>query len=322
MIIRPSSARYDVVTANRGIMAKRDAPSCFLSDLSISRFASYEEFVRYRRDSASENAARRAREIELAVPHAEFHVPGRCPVCDRDVDFSVDWAYSYEVEGRLTPNWREQLICPSCKLNNRMRATVFLYRALVGYSESTRLYMTEQLTPLFGWFKDQMPGTFGSESLGDFCALGGVDARGLRNEDIRRLSFDDEAFDSVICLDVLEHVPEYRKGLTEICRVLRLDGSLMLSVPLLLDRRHNLVRAQVNPDGTTTHHEPPEYHGDPLSEEGCLAFYHFGWSLMDDLRDAGFSRCEMVHYWSQWYGFLGADQVILMARRAEHRTDR
>ncbi|MEW6416597.1 MAG: hypothetical protein AB1480_00535 [Nitrospirota bacterium] len=32
---------------------------------------------------------------------------------------------------------------------------------------------------------------------------------------------------------------------------------------------------------------PPEYHGDPLSSEGCLAFYHFGWEMFSQLKETG-----------------------------------
>ena len=32
----------------------------------------------------------------------------------------------------------------------------------------------------------------------------------------------------------------------------------------------------------------PEYHGDPISG-GVLCFHHFGWALLDDVREAGFA---------------------------------
>jgi SAM-dependent methyltransferase len=47
------------------------------------------------------------------------------------------------------------------------------------------------------------------------------------------LPFADESFDTVVCWEVLEHIPPNteRKAFQEICRVLRPDGSLYLSTP-------------------------------------------------------------------------------------------
>lgn len=48
-------------------------------------------------------------------------------------------------------------------------------------------------------------------------------------EDITALPYDDGAFDLVICMEVLEHLPEPAKALRELKRVCR--GHLLLSVP-------------------------------------------------------------------------------------------
>lgn len=47
------------------------------------------------------------------------------------------------------------------------------------------------------------------------------------------LPFADESFDTVVCWEVLEHIPPNteRQALQEICRVLRPDGRLYLSTP-------------------------------------------------------------------------------------------
>jgi hypothetical protein len=57
------------------------------------------------------------------------------------------------------------------------------------------------------------------------------------------------------------------------------------------------VRATMSSDGAIQHIEAPEVHSDPLSGTGILAFYHFGWSLLDDLRAAGFRdvRLGVLH---------------------------
>lgn len=57
---------------------------------------------------------------------------------------------------------------------------------------------------------------------------------GLLRGSARRLPFEDDAFDVVLCAEVLEHLPDYRSALDEIQRVLRPDGRLALSVPRFL----------------------------------------------------------------------------------------
>ena len=49
--------------------------------------------------------------------------------------------------------------------------------------------------------------------------------------DATRLDFDDDAFEAVICSEVLEHLPDYDAALVEIRRVLRPGGRLCITVP-------------------------------------------------------------------------------------------
>ncbi len=47
------------------------------------------------------------------------------------------------------------------------------------------------------------------------------------------LPFPDDAFDTVLCTEVLEHVPEPRAAVREMARILRGGGCLILTTPLL-----------------------------------------------------------------------------------------
>jgi ubiquinone/menaquinone biosynthesis C-methylase UbiE len=55
--------------------------------------------------------------------------------------------------------------------------------------------------------------------------------------DINALPFDDAAFDCVICSEVLEHIPEHEKALSELVRVLKPQGQLVVSVPRYFSER-------------------------------------------------------------------------------------
>jgi len=75
------------------------------------------------------------------------------------------------------------------------------------------------------------------------------------------LPFADETFDHLLCTEVLEHVPEPRRFLADLNRVLRVGGSLVLTVPW----------------SARLHHTPHDY----------TRFTRFGLNLM--LQAAGFS---------------------------------
>ena len=242
---------------------------------------------------------------------------GWCVVCQREAQFQVNFEYSHEVDGELTPNWRERLICPHCGLNNRMRASMHILQQECAPPSGAALYITEQTTSLFRALHHRYPGIVGSEYLGDSQRRGPADRDGIRNEDLTQLTFESARFDHILSFDVFEHVPEYRTGFGECLRCLKPGGKLVFTVPFTKERS-TLVRARKNGDGSIVHLLSPEYHGDPLSEAGCLTFYHFGWDLLDDLRRLGFCSVGALLYWSVEFGYLGGgEQMIFVASKPE-----
>lgn len=59
-------------------------------------------------------------------------------------------------------------------------------------------------------------------------------------EDLQTLSFADDSVDFVSSFHVLEHVPDDRLALSELHRVLRPDGMMVLCVPITFPRRETL----------------------------------------------------------------------------------
>lgn len=53
----------------------------------------------------------------------------------------------------------------------------------------------------------------------------------LTRSDIGRMPFPDNAFDKVICSEVLEHIPAEATAITELIRVLKPGGTLVVTVP-------------------------------------------------------------------------------------------
>ena len=83
---------------------------------------------------------------------------------------------------------------------------------------------------------------------------------GVRCEDVRALTFDDESFDVVLSFEVFEHVFDIDQAIREIARVLRPGGCHIFSMPVpypLPEATH--VRA-VMKDGEIEHLDKPHYH--------------------------------------------------------------
>ena len=242
---------------------------------------------------------------------SEFTVRGYSYTAGKQVEFLVDYQHSGN-SGRV--NWRERVSCPETYFNNRMRATFHLFDIEMEAYPDSEIYITEQITPIYTYFKNKYSRTVGSEFLGERCLFGTVDENGVRNETITALTFPDQTFDILISLDVLEHVPDYKSAFKECARVLRKGGKMMWSVPFAAGSFENIVRAKVD-NGEIVHILPPEYHGDPLSSDGVLCFQHFGWEMLDQMREAGFRDVYALCFHSTEFGYLGGEQLMFVANK-------
>ena len=201
---------------------------------------------------------------------------------------------------------REGLLCRHCGLNARIRAAFGLLGDLAGRD----VYITEQTTPAFVWLQQRCSRLRGSEFEPDAAkrealgaqlqAIGGEGP--VEFEDVTRLTHADGSLDSVVSFDVLEHVPDYRGAFSEFARVLKPGGTLVATFPFT-DGATTLVRATIDASGELVHLMEPEYHGDPISG-GVLCFHHFGWDVLDTVREVGFSQARMVMPWAPEQGLF------------------
>jgi GT2 family glycosyltransferase/SAM-dependent methyltransferase/glycosyltransferase involved in cell wall biosynthesis len=281
---------------------------------NIHRKAEYDVWI-----TKPELQACRDKEHALSRVHSDtecYHLTGLCRVCEREVNFLVDrQCGAVETQGIWTPNWRERMVCPCCGLNNRQRMMALAARNAVKRYRDRRpeVYLMEQVTSIFHWMNTCVPQAHctGSEYLGEDIAPGKV-IKGIRHEDVERLSFPDGSFDLVISNDVLEHVVNPRKALEEAFRVLRSHGEMLMTVPFHLNMEKSERRAKLV-DGKLVHILPPAYHGNPVSDDGSLVFTDFGWDFLQDICDAGFASAELHFYWSEVYGHLGEGQHYIHA---------
>ena len=279
----------------------------------IYRLKNFQEYQQHRVKQKEVLERRRSElmQFEIANRDSNFTVEGFSITAEQNVKFIVDWHYSYE--NRI--NWRERIVCPITGLNNRQRASYHLFLSELEPYEDDRIYITEQVTQFHAFLDKKILNLIGSEYVDSGLPSGYVTDNDVRHEDLTALSFQDESLDKLISFDCLEHIADYKSALKECYRVIKPGGSMLASFPFNKNEYETLIRAKVLPDGTISHLCEPEYHGDPLSDDGCLSFYTFGWELLEDLRAFGFSEVYAVIYWSDVFGYLGDEQIAFVAKR-------
>lgn len=215
-------------------------------------------------------------------------VTGYCNVCGSVQALTISAGPDFG-EGR--PNLREGLVCP-CGAKHRDRLMVMASQARLLAADRTLFFGA--LSGWADWARRARPdATVFCEYMADETTRGQevllphTDLR-VMNEDLTRLSFADASADLVVHQDVLEHIPDYRAALRETLRVLRPGGATVFTAPFFDVYDVGLTRAALRDDGSIEHFLPEERHGDPLSPEGILAFYNFGWDLLAAMREEGF----------------------------------
>jgi SAM-dependent methyltransferase len=194
--------------------------------------------------------------IRSAVPRAALQQVKRmlhagterhCVVCSSDVKAFLPQGYGYpmlealKVVGGMS---RPDDECPVCRSNSRTRL-VWLYVA-----------HHSDLLAKPGRFLHVAP----EPGLADiFAANARIDyvpadldrsryrhLPNLHTFDLQQAPFEKATFDWVICNHVLEHIPDDRRAMREICRILKPGGRAILQVPI------SLVRETTDEDATVT----------------------------------------------------------------------
>jgi hypothetical protein len=290
--------------------ASVDAPTTVPSEV----YTSHSQWLAFQKDRHDLAVERHLKLAEMqAWPSPTFSA--WCAGCEAMRDFPVEW------RGRdVAADFREQLACPSCKLNARQRAALGMLRDRVAGADAC-VYATEQCSVAYLWLRRHYPRARGSEyglneaevaKLERWLGRHGV-RESVELQDVTALTFESASQDAIVSFDVLEHVPKFGAALREFVRTLRPGGWLVATAPFIALNGHTEVRARMQADGTIEHLKPPEMHGDPLSD-GVLCYYHFGWDLLDRMHDAGFAQAAWHFSWDPAQALFG--MWTLVARKA------
>lgn len=239
-----------------------------------------------------------------------FKAPLTCSVCGcaeilyrRNVistELEVEWNLSSTQKAQL--NQREGEICVFCGSSLRIRnlaesilkcgyfqqKPINIHQAITTGAFNKTLVCEINACGSLHNFLFEIPNIFYSE-------YGSRDPL-ILSEDLMALSYPSESFDMVIHSDTLEHVPDIRRALAEIKRVLRPGGFSIFTVPIIPDGRPTKQRAIQKVNGQIEHIQPASYHG---GRSRCdwryLVFHEFGRDFFNFLDDTGMKISVFAH---------------------------
>jgi len=210
--------------------------------------------------------------------------PGYCPLCGKDTVFT-----------KTSKNLRETFSCALCRSasRNRLVARILLdlfhvpppYKLfqLVKKRPDLAVYEAASYGPIHDVLK-QLEGYVCSEYYYDIPS-GSVSRKGIRSENLEKLSFPDACFDLVVTQDVFEHVGFFEAAFREVSRVLKTGGYHVFTVPF--NPQEKTFRRFKIHNGEEIALAPRVYHGDPL--RGGLVYTDFGMDLPVILSQLGFA---------------------------------
>ncbi len=236
-------------------------------------------------------------------------VNGFCSFCQRIVEFNINWN---------TNDFCETLLCQNCQTNSRMRALCSFLLDIARVSGKEDVYIAEHITYAYLAYKKIFTNLYSSEFIDKEMRPGEtriVNGQLVRHEDLTNLSFNDDSMDLIITQHVFEHVFDCDKAFSECFRVLRPQGNLVFNLPFYYTNPQSFLRAVLESEGQIKHLLPPEFHGDPLSDNGILCTKNFGWNILDNLRGVGFNTVAAHLYWGPWEGHFTYPSFIFAATK-------
>lgn len=226
---------------------------------------------------------------------------GYCPVCEKRTTFSArfDW-------------YRDHLLCETCGSIPRERAAALV---LIRHRPQWRELAIHESSPEPRGVSLKLRNECRNYTASNYFPkrpLGELIDRS-RNENLEAQTFASESFDLVVALDVLEHVNRPDDAVSEIARTLKVGGMLIFSAPTYKEKVVSERRAQYRPDHSIDYLAEAEHHGNPVSAEGSLVTFQYGYDLTKAIFEWSGLDVEVSRFHHHEYGLIGEFTEIYVA---------
>lgn len=208
---------------------------------------------------------------------------GTCPCCKRKTAFVA------------TTYWfRDYYKCLWCKSIPRQRALMdVLGQKFPGY-KNLKIHESSPSGATFRQLMKECTNYSFSYYYGEKYLKGERMSNGATNENLEDLSFEDETFDLFITQDVMEHVNNPEKAFAEIARVLKRGGVHIFTTPMYHFQK---TRARIKVEnGQVINILPEIYHGNPISKQGALVTYDWGYDIVEYIERSSGMKSEVIEF--------------------------
>lgn len=218
-------------------------------------------------------------------------------------EFIEGWSLSDNFKKQLLE--RENYMCIYCLANYRQRVHAETVLFVLNLARTGKLIAKLKSDTSFKIYETAAYSVFKNDALRNMVNYVvseyfddrpfGTCVNGIRNENLEQLTFPDNSFDVLINSDVLEHVSDLNKALSEIKRVLKPGGFHVFTLPVDYELPKTTERA-VLVDGKIKHIMKPVMHGDTIRGSGILAFRDFGKNVLEYMSRAGLECKELKYF--------------------------
>lgn len=220
-----------------------------------------------------------------------------CPICENDFITFLPYGVN-----------RANALCPNCGSLERTRMFWLLLKQKNGFFEKQkRILHVAPERALFNFFSNSNKFEY---HPADKFTKGWEYPKGTENLDVTEINHPNDHFDFILCSHVLEHVPDDRKAMRELFRVMKPGGFGILQVPIEENR-------------------PTTYEDFSITDprQRLIHFGQFdhvriyGIDYYDRLKEAGF-EVEIVDFWNNLspnerfkFGLLADEKVMVVNKR-------
>ena len=152
-----------------------------------------------------------------------------CPLCKGNFDKFLPSGLKHDVikeKNIVGAGFRENAVCPRCLSYDRERL-IFLYlqkyKSFIFKDDIKLLHVAPEKT---------LNNLFSSYTNIDYLSADLNHPSAKIKMDITDIGYEDNTFDVVFCNHVLEHVPDDKKAISELYRVMKLNGFGIFQVPI------------------------------------------------------------------------------------------